>query len=337
MSCRNLSRGNFIEHELTDDEDSDSEGYNEDFRLMRGRRGGSVRIVSHRSKVNAMPNNADFEVDNEVMIRNNRSTVRSSPRRGSITRSTVQSTQSIQPNIPSSRNKESLLHDRYERLSMKNVSDSPMTLDSESESAGRKALVQAKIREKIAQQSSIDESSSDFCKVPPVNTTNFLDPIDPSTKVPQTVCDQEKITNPQNQEENLTSMENLEISLDEGPIGPPPSTPDQEWECQFCTFVNEPKTKICTICCKTPIVASKKIDFGSDSHNTILVLETASSPNESLPPPQSVPIAIENTKLSKHNSEPSSSKDSSKDDSSSNGKTKGRNKKISFWPGTKPK
>nr|XP_013098715.1 unnamed protein product [Stomoxys calcitrans] len=35
-------------------------------------------------------------------------------------------------------------------------------------------------------------------------------------------------------------------------LGPPPSTPDQEWECEFCTFVNEPNTKICIICCKTP-------------------------------------------------------------------------------------
>lgn len=334
MSCRNLSRGNFIEHELTDDEDSDSEGYTDEFRSHRGRRGGSVRSVSHRNKVNMMPNNQDFEENSESMSRTNRSTVRSSPRRGSINRSLGQPNQMQQLNLSSNRNKENLLHDRYERLSMKNVSDSPMTPDSESESTGRKALVQAKIREKIAQQSSLDESSSDFCKAPSNNTTNLIDQIDPLIEPsPQPVCNDETTINPTNQEDNLKNMEHVEVSLDDGLIGPPPSTPDQEWECQFCTFVNEPKTKICTICCKTPIVASKNIDLGQDSCNTIMVSEMASSPNESLPPQNSEKPKT----LTKKSNSPTSRDSSSKDDSSSNGKTKGRNKKISFWPGTKPK
>ena len=41
-------------------------------------------------------------------------------------------------------------------------------------------------------------------------------------------------------------------------MGPPPSTPDHEWECEFCTFVNEANIKICSICCKTPSIKPKK-------------------------------------------------------------------------------
>lgn len=340
MSCRNLSRGNFVEHELTDDEDSDSEGYVDDFRSIRGRRGGSVRSVSHRSKINTMPNNPEFEEDSEVMSRNNRSTIRSSPkRRGSINRSMAQSNQPAQSSQSSNRNKESLLQDRYERLSMKNVSDSPMTPDSESESAGRKALVQAKIREKLAQQSSLDESSNDLCKAPLyVNKTNLVNTMQQTKESPPISDEQDDIvTNTKNQQDESPNMENVQPLIDDGPIGPPPSTPDQEWECQFCTYVNEPKTKICTICCKTPIVVPIKIDLGQDSHNTILISETASRPNESLPPQVVNTPDITNKNLSKQKSVSPSSKDSSKEDSSSNGKSKGRNKKISFWPGTKPK
>ncbi|XP_038107291.1 E3 ubiquitin-protein ligase lubel isoform X4 [Culex quinquefasciatus] len=42
---------------------------------------------------------------------------------------------------------------------------------------------------------------------------------------------------------------------------PPPSAPivapDCEWECTFCTYVNEAGVKICAICCKTATVAGK--------------------------------------------------------------------------------
>uniref|UniRef100_A0A182JSC7 Uncharacterized protein n=1 Tax=Anopheles christyi TaxID=43041 RepID=A0A182JSC7_9DIPT len=35
------------------------------------------------------------------------------------------------------------------------------------------------------------------------------------------------------------------------PPPPAPVAPDREWECEFCTYVNEPGVKICAICCKT--------------------------------------------------------------------------------------
>ncbi|XP_050078923.1 E3 ubiquitin-protein ligase lubel [Anopheles maculipalpis] len=38
------------------------------------------------------------------------------------------------------------------------------------------------------------------------------------------------------------------------PPPPAPVTPDREWECEFCTYVNEPGVKICAICCKTATI-----------------------------------------------------------------------------------
>uniref|UniRef100_A0A182MU57 RanBP2-type domain-containing protein n=1 Tax=Anopheles culicifacies TaxID=139723 RepID=A0A182MU57_9DIPT len=38
------------------------------------------------------------------------------------------------------------------------------------------------------------------------------------------------------------------------PPPPAPVAPDREWECEFCTYVNEPGVKICAICCKTATI-----------------------------------------------------------------------------------
>jgi hypothetical protein len=35
--------------------------------------------------------------------------------------------------------------------------------------------------------------------------------------------------------------------------------PDVSWECEHCTFVNEPDTKICSICCKTRVEVLKQL------------------------------------------------------------------------------
>uniref|UniRef100_A0A182MZB1 Uncharacterized protein n=1 Tax=Anopheles dirus TaxID=7168 RepID=A0A182MZB1_9DIPT len=40
-------------------------------------------------------------------------------------------------------------------------------------------------------------------------------------------------------------------TLEHSPPPPAPVAPDREWECAFCTYVNEPGVKICAICCKT--------------------------------------------------------------------------------------
>uniref|UniRef100_A0A182Q3F7 Uncharacterized protein n=1 Tax=Anopheles farauti TaxID=69004 RepID=A0A182Q3F7_9DIPT len=42
-----------------------------------------------------------------------------------------------------------------------------------------------------------------------------------------------------------------EETLEHSPPPPAPVAPDRAWECEFCTYVNEPGVKICAICCKT--------------------------------------------------------------------------------------
>lgn len=80
---------------------------------------------------------------------------------------------------------------------------------------------------------------------------------------------------------------------------------DKDWECEHCTFVNEPNSKICVICCKTRTAVLKK-----------------------LPKEDEVEIDVE--KLM--NTDPPKAADAPEDTSA---KKKGRTKKITFLPGTK--
>lgn len=192
--------------------------------------------------------------------------------------------------------------------------------DSGSES-GTRALVQAKIAQKIAvQQSSVDESSSDFWKQTPkavdarATKTLTAEP-PPPTSVQRKVSDQvePEIMRIISDANVGHTVDNTEADADEaGPVGPPPTTPDFEWECEFCTFVNEPHTKICVVCCKTPVaVPARKTPIPAPAPAE-LAAETA------------IPVSV--ATFSKETS-PSSSGD----------RTKGKPRKISFWPGTKAK
>lgn len=217
-----------------------------------------------------------------------------------------------------------------------------MSGDSGSES-GTRALVQAKIMQKVqaVQQSSVDESSSDFWRqpaavpvpkpvaapaakpatapaakpaavvsapakiVPAVQKTTAtrkvaaVEPVEPEILHMINVAEQKKALSPPPvpvADDAIVSAEDID---DSGPIGPPPTTPDFEWECEFCTFVNEPHTKICIVCCKTPVTApARKTSVGHTAAERTLDKETSPSSSE---------------------------------------RTKGKPRKISFWPGTKAK
>lgn len=362
MSSRN--RNNYIEHELTDDEDSGSEGYMDDMRSFRGRRESSARSsTSRRGRRNSTQSSIDLDDDcenrngnrNSVKVASNRDR-----RAGSLARS-VQSGWSTKPatkSASSNRSQEPIVSDRNDRRKV----DSPsQTQDSESE-PGTKALVQAKIREKLAQQSSLDESSSDFWK--PKNSKN---PKGVANKF-QSRVESESQTNdrpiqaantfstePIERERSMQSANanapdpiereksvqlakptesverdilqiieqdniNVHSEIDVGPLGPPPSAPEYDWECEFCTFVNEAKTKICTICCKTPMsIPQKKL--------------SASEPIKSAEPPiESTSIVV--NEVIRKSTTASSSEDTNKE-SNNVGKSKGKSRKISFWPGTK--
>lgn len=340
MSSRHMGRNNYVEHELTDDEDSGSDGYVDDFRSLRGRRESSARsTASRRSRRNSTQSSLDLEDDSESFAHANSgrggSSVRSNRRSGSMARS-VQSgwSPAKQTNSAStSRSRDNGLLERNDRT-MKNVSDSPMTPDSESE-PGTKALVQAKIREKLAQQSSLDESSSDFWKSKPINSKiNEQSPsIDKIDNIQPIVAAVEKIDFIDESNPN---------EPDDSPMGPPPSAPDHEWECEFCTFVNEANIKICTICCKTPKSGPPKpvastatagaMTTVTNNNNTETIISVTTNSNKIDEEKNSIPSTKSKTA--------SSSEENSKDTSTTttgNGKIKGRTRKISFWPGTKSK
>lgn len=368
MSTRN--RNNYIEHELTDDEDSGSEGYMDDMRSFRGRRESSARsTTSRRGRRNSTQSSIDLDEDSENLNRNgNRNSARvpsSRDRRaGSLARS-VQSGWSAKPatKLPSSNRSQEPIVDRVDRRKV----DSPsQTQDSESE-PGTKALVQAKIREKLAQQSSLDESSSDFWKpknsknlksginkfqsrvesesqtidssIQPANAISMepiiqreriIQPAKPNSPDPIKLEKSVQLAKPIVSESierdilQIIEQDNINVpsETDVGPLGPPPSAPEYDWECEFCTFVNEAKTKICTICCKTPMSIPQKKHSASEPLKSEPTEATSPVVNEAIRKPTTA----------------SSSEDTNIESNNSNvGKSKGKFRKISFWPGTKSK
>lgn len=312
-------RNSYIEQHLTDDESSESaSSYMDDFHMRRKNdhrdsTGRSIR--SSRNSLQSSPQrNMEFDDDSETFSRRSSYRERSNPNRERRASSSARSASA-----------------RSEKRQAQRVrSDS--TQDSETE-MGTRALVQAKIREKVAQASSLDESSSDFWKPKAVveekiqktqqtstkPTTNATKPQQKSkerqsakekTKVEKVKTEiqatppppVEKLTLKETPTETANEENTLDLNSipDSAPTGPPPSTPNYEWECEFCTFTNEPNTKICAICCKTPSTTAIR-----------------KQPSENKLPPSGK--INESTEISKE------------------GRTRKISRKISFWPGTKAK
>lgn len=350
MSGRNLPtyRHSYIDQHYTDDESSESmTSYMDD---MNNRRKSDRRDSAGRS------------------IRSSRQSLKSSPQRSFDDDSESFSRHPYRHSMRERRASSSArsMTSRNERRSSQRIrSDS--TQDSDAENA-TKALVQAKIREKVAQASSIDESSSQSKAsrstkekaAPPAPKTaekkpatkvvdkskmadkakladktkvakptevkkTLAKPVDRNRvieikpKVQQTVTpDSEKsspispptsppIESPVNEAgPSSNGVENNEVDLTNIPDvtpGGPPHTPDYDWTCEYCTFVNEPNVKICTICCKTP--------------------------SKTAIPKQKCP---EKERKLSINGKADESAEISKE-----GRTKKISRKISFWPGTKAK
>lgn len=337
MSARHMNR-NFIEHELTDDEDSGSDGYVDDFRSLRGRRESSARsTASRRSRQNSTQSSIDMEEDSETFARANPKTSSRSNREVRRSNSLARSVQSNWSAKQNGRTKDGGI-DYTEKIvpieARKTVYDSPLTPDSESET-GTKALVQAKIREKLAQQSSMDESSSDFWKP---KTTSNLRRNSANNNTQMSGLNGTQNTSPIENPEDL----NPELVPDTAPVGPAPRAPDHQWQCEFCTFVNEPQTTICTICCKTPTNEPIKVVQQSGKQTTDSVTSSLVPPPipKKSPPKEDARATTPKVETKSSSNVPMSSKSkttSSSEENASNSKVKGRSRKISFWPGTKSK
>lgn len=332
MSSRNLAafRHSYIDQRLSDDDSSESiTSYMDDVDTRRkgDRRDSAGRSIrSSRQSLSKSSPQRSFDEDSETFSRRGCRHSARERRASSSARSVTSRTE----RRPSSRVR----------------SDS--TQDSEAE-FGTKALVQAKIREKVAQASSspLDESSSDLFKpkgtMPPkIGKPTVLETkIKPKTLTAKTEKDtktptkttvrkksvekiktnvavgmkptkkteaasapapkQEPVTEPPAQESGSSEIDlnNVPDTVSEGP----PKTPDYEWTCEHCTFVNEPNVKICAICCKTPSAnAVRKPDSPEKDKKTTI--------NGKVP---------ESAEISKE------------------GRETKQSRKISFWPGTKPK
>lgn len=319
-----------MEQHITDDESSESiTSYMDDLDMRRkngDRRDSTGRSISSRQSLKSSPQRS-FDEDSETFARR-------SYRQSARERRASSSARSISS--------------RSERRPSRVRSDS--TQDSEIE-MGTRALVQAKIREKVAQASSMDESSSELWKPKPtvmtkvekvasVPTTPAVSVVSSTSKtVPakttktiskpadrrksiekatkskgvteqQTAKTVPKVLKPLAKaklepESPRTELEPTEADLNSVPdIAPegPPKTPDYDWTCEYCTFVNEPNVKICAVCCKTPTATAIRKQGSPDKEKTA--------------PPM--------------NGQINESRDASKE-----GRTKKISRKISFWPGTK--
>ncbi|XP_075992498.1 linear Ubiquitin E3 ligase isoform X2 [Anticarsia gemmatalis] len=66
---------------------------------------------------------------------------------------------------------------------------------------------------------------------------------------------------------------------DEESLGPAPPPPNSSWQCEHCTFVNEPGVRVCVVCCRTPTTVPKPIqDIGENIERLKIATKQSPSP-----------------------------------------------------------
>uniref|UniRef100_W8AWA3 E3 ubiquitin-protein ligase RNF31 n=1 Tax=Ceratitis capitata TaxID=7213 RepID=W8AWA3_CERCA len=298
----------YVEDELTDDEDSDQDDRRS---IVSNRSGMNNTLRARQRRMSSASQLLDDE--SEMNTRQTRTKTRDArDRRGSIAKS-VQSDwlPSRRPTVNQSNS--------GNRQNEPGFINPPRTnriySDLDSESSGTRALVQAKIQEKLdksTKRSSSKEKAAEAARHKPVKVSTEVQaggsrPIIKATTGTETktvakqahtkeiLAEENKKENAQTddevedveeeeeeaeesgseeteseEEEEVATGQNTQLveesttqvpvtdEPNEDDLGPPPSTPDHEWECEFCTYVNEPNVKICLICCKTPSGSARK-------------------------------------------------------------------------------
>ncbi|XP_032573637.1 uncharacterized protein LOC6611441 isoform X7 [Drosophila sechellia] len=255
MSLRR-KRNSYVDDELTDDEDSDQD----DRRSLVSNRSGMTsasRSQHHQNHIQPRQRRlssasqliASDELDGDQRHHKMRN------RRGSIAKSVLSEW------LPERRENEGTL--TRNKTATDSARTSRIYSDLESEGSGARALVQAKIQQKL-QEADQHKSSK---KAEPKRKPEMKDENTQAAAVVQKVVTPaheesaseyeevvKEVTASESEAEAQTAPDPQEVPDEIGAddLGPPPSTPDHEWECEFCTFVNEPNIKICSICCKTP-------------------------------------------------------------------------------------
>lgn len=258
-------RSSYVDDELTDDEDSDQDDRRS---LVSNRSGMTSASRSHHqhhphaqrqrrlsSASQLINHSANDELDG-VEPRHGSRQHKMRDRRGSVAKS-VQSEW-----LPERRDSTSG-GGTLKRTPTEPPKTSRIYSDLESEGSGARALVQAKIQQKLQEADQQKAKRTDSRRKPEMKDENTqaaavvpkTTQAAPPAKPEQSESEYEEVV------EEVTASESeaeapaettATVEAEDDDLGPPPSTPDHEWECEFCTFVNEPNIKICAICCKTP-------------------------------------------------------------------------------------
>jgi E3 ubiquitin-protein ligase RNF31 len=303
-------RNSFINGDLTDDEGSDSDPF-EDFRSARGGRRDSRTSHNRRPRKNSTQSNIDYDDDGvESDTVKHRQSSRTH-RGGSVARSvqdfpaTSSSRRPLSTTLVRDKDRErEMARQKLEKLSMssrdrfeKNRIGSPATKSA------------------LSPASMTPESEFEFEKPMDYEEKPVNSDAEPK-KTPTIEPERAKIEETEIRGPAAPSTSAVEPTPSRVPddLGPPPTTPPHEWVCEFCTFVNEANVKICSICCKTPTHVPQK---------------PATVPEAAAPPK---PILTDSTAKAVTTG---TSVSTPSEDSSEPAKKKGRIRKISFWPGTK--
>lgn len=128
------------------------------------------------------------------------------------------------------------------------------------------------------------------------------------------------------------------------------SVPDHKWECEHCTFVNKPGTRVCAVCCKTPTknaipikapnLRTKRNSFSRGSANSsVKSSKGTDSKKEENSENKNIKSDVEAKKAAiKFNQRPEATLNEAfvnQLNLSPKSQKKGMMRKISFWPGTK--
>ncbi|XP_032592515.1 E3 ubiquitin-protein ligase lubel isoform X5 [Drosophila grimshawi] len=269
LSMRRGKRSSYGDDELTDDEDSDQDDRRS---LVSNRSGMTSASRSHQhqhhhqrqrrlsSASQLINNSGNDELDGEQRMVSRQHKMRD--RRGSFAKS-VQS-EWLPERRDSNEGGGGGGGGTLKRSQHEPPKTSRIYSDLESEGSDARALVQAKIQQKLQQNSTEMQPTSKRNEVkrkPEMKDENTQ----AAAVVQKSSVTLAKAENSESdyEEEVVEEVPDSETEADETPaaetveageddLGPPPSTPDHEWECEFCTFVNEANVKICAICCKTP-------------------------------------------------------------------------------------
>nr|XP_016942582.1 E3 ubiquitin-protein ligase lubel isoform X5 [Drosophila suzukii] len=257
MSLRR-KRNSYVDDELTDDEDSDQDDRRSLVSNRSGMTSASRSQHHHQPRQRRISSASQLitgdEVDGDQRHGSRQHKIRD--RRGSIAKS-VQSEW-----LPDRRDNEGTL--TRNKPATDSARTSRIYSDLESEGSGARALVQAKIQQKLQEADQHKSSKkSEQKRKPEMKDENtqaaavVQKVVTPAQEGSASEYEEvvEEVTASESEAEGQTQSPDPQVvpeEIEADDLGPPPSTPDHEWECEFCTFVNEPNIKICSICCKTP-------------------------------------------------------------------------------------